>query len=85
MHTLMIDGSRYASGQELHAALKRLLGLPAYYGMNADALHDCLAERTQPVSLWILSRGNEEVASALRRVERVIEDLGGSVKEVPAL
>ena len=85
MQTLMLDGSLYASAQELHAALKRMLSLPSYYGMNADALHDCLSERNRPVHLWILSRGNEEVALALSRVSRVITDLGGEVKEVQAL
>ena len=82
MQTLMLDGSRYASGQELHAALKRMLSLPDYYGMNADALNDCLSESGRPVSLWILSRGNEDVAAALGTVCRVVEDLGGEVREV---
>ena len=85
MHTLMLDGSSYASGAEVHAALKRMLSLPAYYGMNADALNDCLSERARPVSLWILSWGNEEVADVLRRVAAVIRDLGGLVKEVRPL
>ena len=66
MQTLMLDGSLYPSGRSLHAALQRMLLLPPYYGMNADALNDCLAERTEPVNLWIASWGAEDTASALR-------------------
>ncbi len=51
MQTIMIDGSLYSSSRELHLALKRLLSLPDYYGLNADALNDCLSERAEPVNL----------------------------------
>ena len=44
MHTVYLFGSDYASPLALHQALKRLLDLPDYYGCNADALNDCLAE-----------------------------------------
>ena len=79
--TIFIDGARYASKQELHLALKMMLELPEHYGCNADALHDCLSERTgKPVNLCILSTGEGEVADALRKVTLVIEDLGGDTK-----
>ena len=45
MKTIMLDGSLYATGKDLHQALKQMLSLPDYYGMNADALNDCLSER----------------------------------------
>ena len=80
--TLLIDASAYASSRELHTALKRLLSLPDYYGMNADALHDCLSERAEPVNLWLASPGEGEASAALRTVCRVIGDLGGEVKEL---
>ena len=82
MQTIMIDGSMYASAQEMHLALKKMLSLPDYYGLNADALNDCLGERTEPVNLWILSPGRDEVATAVSRVSRVILDNGGTVKEL---
>ena len=50
--------------------------------MNADALHDCLSERPEPVSLWIASRGEGRVKDAVSLVSRVIVDLGGQVKEM---
>ena len=82
MTTLFIDASRYATPRELHAALKAMLSLPDYYGMNADALHDCLSERRDPVHLWIASSGEGEVARSLAAVCAVAEDLGGTVKEI---
>ena len=36
MQTILLDGSRYATPREMHLALKMMLSLPAYYGLNAD-------------------------------------------------
>ena len=81
--TIFIDGARYATRQELHLALKMMLDLPGHYGCNADALYDCLSERTgKPVNLCVLTKGEGEVADALRKVALVIEDLDGEVKYV---
>ena len=82
MPTIMIDGSDYASPKEMHLALKRMLSLPEYYGCNADALNDCLSERREPVSLWIAGTGTGDVAAALDIIREVIEDNGGTVKEL---
>lgn len=78
--TICIDGRQYASAKELHLALKMLLGLPEHYGCNADALYDCLSERRNPVNLVVMNDGAGEVADTLRKVKRVFEDCGGSVK-----
>ena len=60
--TIFIDGNAYASKHELHQALKMLLDLPEHYGCNADALYDCLSERTgTPVNLCILTPGEGDV------------------------
>ena len=82
MQTLYLDASSYKSSRDLHAALQSMLSLPDYYGMNADALNDCLSERNEPVRLWIASRGDGEVARALDIICQVVEDNGGSVKEL---
>ena len=83
MQTIFIDANRYASGKELHLALKMMLELPEYYGCNADALYDCLSERKGcTVNLCILSRGEGETAAALNKCIRVIEDLDGEVIEL---
>ena len=83
MQTIMLDGSMYDSARELHLALKKMLYLPDYYGMNADALNDCLSERSFPVNLWIMSRGSGEVSDAVSMIRAVVEDNGGMVKELP--
>ena len=78
--TIFIDADRYASPRELHLALKMLLKLPEHYGCNADALYDCLSERHGcTVHLHIHTPGTGETAAALRKVIRVVEDLGGDV------
>ena len=82
MTTLYLDASRYDTARALHAALKSMLSLPDYYGMNADALHDCLASRREPVRLWIASPGEGDVARAVETVCAVVEDLGGTATQL---
>ena len=81
--TIFIDAARYQTARDLHLALKMLLGLPEHYGCNADALYDCLSERTgKPVNLVLLSPGEGETMDAVRKIVHVIEDLGGDTKIV---
>ena len=79
METIYLDAGRYATPLLLHAALKAMLRLPDYYGMNADALNDCLSERSEPVRLWIASRGKGDVAAAVDTICAVVEDNGGEI------
>lgn len=81
METLFLDGRDYRDASELHAALKRLLRLPAWYGGNADALYDCLSERRERVNLCVLHFGSGETEQALRLCARVVADAGGEVRE----
>ena len=82
MQTIYLDASRYPTSRALHTALKAMLCLPDYYGMNADALNDCLSERREPVRLWIASRGEGDVARTLDIICDVVRDNGGEVKEL---
>ena len=82
MQTIYLDASAYRTSAALHGALKAMLRLPDYYGMNADALHDCLSERREPVNLWIASLGEGDVARSLAAVCTVVEDLGGTVRNL---
>ena len=68
-HVLTIDGRQFSDGKAVHRMLKKLLCLPDYYGGNADALRDVLDERGE----------REDTAKTLRKVARVVEDLGGTV------
>ena len=82
MRTILIDGSLYTTSRELHVALKKMLSLPDYYGLNADALNDCLGEKNELVNLWIFDPGSDDVSSAVSLVSAVIRDNGGTVKEL---
>ncbi len=79
MQTICLFGSDYSSSAEVHTALRRLLDLPDYYGMNADALHDCLSERREPVSLYVAHAEHSPAADTLDVIRAVVEDLGGKV------
>ena len=82
MQTICLFGKDYASAAQVHAALKSLLDLPAYYGMNADALADCLSDLVRCPALWVRLEGPEEVQSCLRLIARVFADQGAEVKEL---
>lgn len=79
-HVLTIDGRQFADGKAVHRMLKTLLALPEYYGGNADALYDVLSERDERLSLRILSTGSVDTAATLRKIARVVEELGGTVE-----
>lgn len=82
MQTIYLDPSSYSTPLALHRALKSMLSLPDYYGMNADALNDCLSGRSEPVRLWLASRGEGDMRHAVDAVCAVIGDNGGTVKEL---
>ena len=44
MKGITLDGRRMKTREGTHAYLARKLSLPAYYGGNLDALHDCLGD-----------------------------------------
>ena len=79
MHVLPIAGRQFSDGKAVHRMLKKLLCLPDYYGGNADALYDALDERSERIDLRLLSLGGEDTAKTLRKVARVVQDLGGTV------
>ena len=82
MQTICLFGGDYATAAQVHQAMKNLLNLPAYYGMNADALNDCLSERSDRPALWVRPDGPEEVVSCLRLISRVFRENGAEVKEL---
>ena len=73
MEFIIIDGKRMTTVEETHRYLCRTLRLPAYYGHNLDALHDCLTDLGRGV--WIILINGDamdanlgEYAGKLRRV-----------------
>ena len=49
-----LDGRTIDSREALHQRLSELLHLPAWYGRNLDALHDCLTDLQEPVTLRVI-------------------------------
>lgn len=49
--TLSLDGRLMIGREAAHDHLQERLPLPDYYGRNLDALYDCLAEISQPMTI----------------------------------
>ena len=75
----VLDASKVVNRQALHRALAEGLRFPAWYGGNLDALYDALDERGERIDLRLLSLGGKDTAKTLRKVSRVVQDLGGTV------
>lgn len=76
-----IDLTLCNSPHDLHAILADRLAFPNYYGMNADALYDCLTERVRPVILHFTGAAEDAgLAVELRRIESVLADCGGKIE-----
>ncbi|MBR3271658.1 MAG: barstar family protein, partial [Clostridia bacterium] len=48
---VFLDGARIDSPRELHETFAASLELPDYFGRNMDALHDCLTDIFEPVTV----------------------------------
>ena len=55
MKEIVLDGKKIVTPDELHAFLKKALDFPDYYGMNMNALWDCLTEGFEETTkiIWI--------------------------------
>lgn len=53
MAALRLDGLTIESREALHRQLADGLQLPADYGCNLDALHDCLTDLHEPVTIAV--------------------------------
>ena len=51
---LIIDGEKILNRETLHDLLFSALELPAWYGRNLDALHDCLSSYQETVAVIFL-------------------------------
>ena len=67
----ILDCEKLAGGHDkAHAYLKQELELPEYYGMNLDALYDCLSSHPGTIELLLRNASRlEESAYAKKIVE----------------
>lgn len=81
---LVIDGAAIPDREALHDLLARELALPAWYGRNLDALHDCLTDRAEPLDIIFLHQEllEEKLGVYGASLRRVLLD---SARENPGL
>ena len=68
---IILNGAQLSTREEMHAYLAKMLHLPAYYGNNLDALHDCLTEIGEETELILL---NWDAYDHTRRAAGVMRD-----------
>ena len=75
MTHIVIDGAAIRDREGLHGLLAERLDLPAWYGRNLDALHDCLTDLRE---VTVVLRNAGAMTAALKdygdKVLRVFRD-----------
>ena len=52
-HCYELNGTEMQTPEQAHHYLKNQLGFPEHYGMNLDALADCLTDYQEETIFWI--------------------------------
>ncbi len=60
MRKINLELNKMTSLPALHNYLHQVLELPEYYGMNLDALHDCLTELVEPTEINVPAAVQDE-------------------------
>ncbi|MDO4615751.1 MAG: barstar family protein [Lachnospiraceae bacterium] len=80
MKTIIIDGSCMESMSQIHDLFSETLDFPEWYGRNLDALHDCLTELNEPLTIEL--KHAEQLKEQLHhRAERLIRMLQHASQE----
>ena len=74
METIRLDGARLCRREEAMELLGQALELPAWWGRNLDALHDCLTQPGPGARLVLEGRREMEAVPFGRLLLRVLED-----------
>ena len=75
MKTVRIDVTNIDTVGALHVYLAYMLDLPAHYGRNLDALHDCLSTESEEIRILLTgSACSDEMRAYLPRLEKVLCD-----------
>ena len=68
---IILNGAKLETKEAMHDYLAKMLHLPAYYGKNLDALHDCLTDIVEETELILL---NWDSFDHTKRAMRVMRD-----------
>jgi ribonuclease inhibitor len=83
MREIVFDSLHVESIGELHRELSRRLGFPGHYGMNLDALYDCLSGEI-PLPLRIIWKNYHLTRRKVGRdAEKVLKVMRDFAKEEP--
>ena len=76
MKNVIIQGSEIFSIADIHEKLMDELGFPEYYGMNLDALHDCLTDIFEETCISIVgsNEASEKFGADFDRFMQVLND-----------
>lgn len=89
MKDIFLDFRFFSNPREVHRFLKEQMKFPDYYGMNLDALYDCLTDRSEETVLHYRTTGNPyergfvsvfNDAAAGEKYFHAIEDFGTQEK-----
>ncbi|MBR5423052.1 MAG: barstar family protein [Clostridia bacterium] len=74
---VFLDGARIDSPRELHETFAASLELPDYFGRNMDALHDCLTDIFEPVTVIAVNAEllREHLGRSANAFRRLMADL----------
>lgn len=77
-----LDLTGCCAGADMHARLKTAFSLPDYYGMNFDALWDCLCELfAAPISTVVTVTGQWDTEDIMQEKIRVLMGLFAELEE----
>ncbi len=73
---ITIKGSEICCIADIHEKLADTLGFPDYYGMNLDALHDCLGDISEETSITIAESDilYDRLGISFEKLMRVLND-----------
>jgi len=75
MKTITLDITNIETVRALHIYLAYMLGFPAYYGKNLDALYDCLTDVSKPTRIILHTKGvRGEMVAYMPRLMQVFRD-----------
>jgi len=75
MKKVKIDVTNIHTVGALHVYLAYMLDLPAHYGRNLDALHDCLSTESEETRILLMGKAcSDEMRAYLPRLEQVLGD-----------
>ena len=71
-HCYELNGDEMQTPEQTHAYLKKQLGFPAHYGMNLDALADCLTDYHEETIFWVQNpeKVNFQIMHVLEQVSQ---------------